>query len=116
MLQLIEGGLRQQQSLPADLQPAIGKVIKIDQLERELPFSELWSLEISRRVTATTNAAGVIMREAPLDEGLRLSSRCLRTDGTAEPPLTWKGAIQDQLHAVTPLSRALCQAAPNARD
>jgi hypothetical protein len=33
-LQLVEGGLRQGQSLPADLQPAIGKVINVDQLAR----------------------------------------------------------------------------------
>jgi hypothetical protein len=33
-LQLVEGGVRQRQSLPADLQPAVGKVIDVDQLAR----------------------------------------------------------------------------------
>jgi hypothetical protein len=31
-LQLVEGGVSQGQSLPADLQPAIGKVVDVDQL------------------------------------------------------------------------------------
>jgi hypothetical protein len=44
-LQLVEGGVRQGQSLPADLQPAIGKVIDVDQLERRFLESRLQSLK-----------------------------------------------------------------------
>jgi hypothetical protein len=42
-LQLVEGRVRQRQSLPAYLQPAIGKVIDVDQLADALAYPKLLS-------------------------------------------------------------------------